>query len=126
MEKENIYKAVERLDAQMPLVRAELSKLHTKADKTDADQRRTMVLFEETDGKFKLTLEGYISVSGRMDNLEGRMGVLEVRMDKLEVRMDKLETEMKSMRIEMKERIELVLPKMGEFLGGRPVAGTEV
>jgi chromosome segregation ATPase len=108
MEEKSLRDAIKRLDAQMPLVRAELSKVYTKADKIDADQRKTMALFEETDGKFKLTLEAYISIGGRMD-------LLEARMDKLEARMDKLETE-------MKEGFELVLRKLDELLGGKLAA----
>ena len=84
MEKEDLYKTVEHLDAQMPLVRVELNKAHTKMDKIDADQRKTMVLFEDTDGKFKLTLDAYIGLNVKMEHIEREVMELKERIVILE------------------------------------------
>ncbi len=80
MDEQNLEATVARLDAQLPLMRMEISKLHVKADKIDADQRKMMILFEETEAKFKITLEGYIAVGKILDKVEGCMDALEQKI----------------------------------------------
>ncbi len=41
---------------------------------------KTMILFEETEAKFKITLEGYIAVGKILDKVEGRMDALEQKI----------------------------------------------
>ncbi len=131
---------VARLDAQMPPLRVEMTQLHNKADKIDADQRKTMVLFEDTDGKFKLVLDAYVGINQKMENiqetvnllgqrvdqleirfdkLEVRLDNLEARMDKLEARMDRLETRMDKLEKDMKDGFDGISRKLDELIGGR-------
>lgn len=108
MEEKNLYDTVARLDAQMPLVRIEMEKLHTKADKIDADQRKTMVLFEDTDGKFKLVLDAYVGINKNIEDIRGTIYGLAVRIDALESKVASLETF-------MKEGFELLSRKLDQL-----------
>lgn len=113
MEKEGLRAIVARLDIQMSPLCSEMNKLHIKADKIDADQRRTMVLFEDTDGKFKLTLDAYIGLNKKMEHIEADVQDLKGRVSSLEVRITNLETL-------VKDGFELLSRKMDQLV--RPAA----
>ncbi len=107
MEEKGLQEIVSRLDAQMPLVRIELSKIHTKADKIDADQRRTMVLFEDTEGKFKLVLDAYVGINQKIEHIEDEIRDIKERAASTETI--------------MKEGFDLLSRKIGQL--ARPVMG---
>ena len=105
MEAKNLEETIARLDAQLPFIRVEMNKTATKVDKIDADQRKTMVLFEDTEGKFKLVLDAYIGINKNIEDLRGRI--------------DRLESRMMSLETFMKEGFELLSRKLD--LLARPV-----
>ena len=109
---------IARLDAQMPPLRVEMTQLHNKADKIDADQRKTMVLFEDTDGKFKLVLDAYVSINNKLENIQKTVNLLTARVDMLEIRIDKLEQRINKLEKEVKEGFATILRKLDELAAG--------
>lgn len=62
---------------------------------------KTMVLFEDTEGKFKLVLDAYIGINKNIEDLRGKI--------------DRLESWMTSLETLMKEGFELLSRKLDQL-----------